>query len=137
MIPTARKNSSKIAKFMTCQFFTQGSCSQASTHETRGVLYKDVCAFSFVSLIVEARKKPLQKQPSQGMSHFGAHAQKCRQIFGRHVDNHRVHKEIQATTASWLHWYHQGKVYTTNVGRKSYAQVVADCGSTHSSSEEC
>ena len=69
------------------------------------------------------------------MSHFGAHAKKCREISGRQVDKCRVHKELQATTASWLHWYHQGKAYNTKVGTRSYAQVVASCPSTHSLSK--
>ena len=35
-----KKTHVKVGRSMPCQFFNQGSCSHANTHETRGVLIK-------------------------------------------------------------------------------------------------
>ena len=44
-----KKSSLKIGKTMPCQFFNPNSSSHSSTHETRGVLYKHICAYCFTS----------------------------------------------------------------------------------------
>ena len=44
-----KKSSLKVGKTMLCQFFNQNSCVHASTHETRGVLYKHICAHCLTS----------------------------------------------------------------------------------------
>ena len=44
-----KKRNLKFLKSMPCQFINQNSCSHASTHETRGVLYKHICAHCFTS----------------------------------------------------------------------------------------
>ena len=42
-----QKRFSKVNKSMPCMYFNQGSCVQAKSHETRGVLYKHVCSTCF------------------------------------------------------------------------------------------
>ena len=39
-----RHSSSSSGKVTTCVYYNKGSCAQKQTHETRGVLYKHVCA---------------------------------------------------------------------------------------------
>ena len=41
------KKSSKITRSMPCTYFNQGSCIQGKSHETKGVLYKHICASCF------------------------------------------------------------------------------------------
>ena len=45
----ARKNANKITKSMPCQYFNQGSCVHQKSHETKGTLYKHICAACFAS----------------------------------------------------------------------------------------
>ena len=47
--PGNSKKYSKIAKSMPCTYYNQGSCIQAKSHETRGVLYKHICASCFAT----------------------------------------------------------------------------------------
>ena len=42
-----KKTHAKVGRSMPCQFFNQGSCSHANTHETRGIVYKHICAHCF------------------------------------------------------------------------------------------
>ena len=43
------KKSSKITKSMPCTYFNQNTCMQTKSHETRGVLYKHICAACFAN----------------------------------------------------------------------------------------
>ena len=43
------KKFTKITKTMPCTYFNQGTCLQKKSHETRGVLYKHICASCFAS----------------------------------------------------------------------------------------
>ena len=43
------KKSSKVTKSMPCTYFNQGSCMKTKSHETRGVLYKHICASCFAN----------------------------------------------------------------------------------------
>ena len=43
------KKFGKITKSMPCTYFNQGTCLQKKSHETRGVLYKHICASCFAS----------------------------------------------------------------------------------------
>ena len=43
------KKSSKITKSMPCTYFNQNSCMQTKSHETKGVLYKHICAACFAN----------------------------------------------------------------------------------------
>ena len=43
------KKFSKTTKSMPCIYYNQGSCSQTKSHETRGVLYKHICASCFAT----------------------------------------------------------------------------------------
>ena len=47
--PGISKKYSKITKSMPCTYYNQGSCIQAKSHETRGVLYKHICASCFAT----------------------------------------------------------------------------------------
>ena len=44
---STKKFSQKHTKSLTCNYFNSGTCSHSKTHETRGVLYKHVCAACF------------------------------------------------------------------------------------------
>ena len=44
---STKKFSQKQTKSLTCNYFNLGTCSHSKTHETRGVLYKHVCAACF------------------------------------------------------------------------------------------
>ena len=39
-----RKNVNKLTKSMPCQYFNQGSCVHQKSHDTKGTLYKHICA---------------------------------------------------------------------------------------------
>ena len=39
----------KTTNSMPCTYFNQGTCLQKKSHETRGVLYKHICASCFAS----------------------------------------------------------------------------------------
>ena len=43
------KKYSKVTKLMPCTYYNQGSCLQNKSHETRGVLYKHICASCFAT----------------------------------------------------------------------------------------
>ena len=43
------KKIGKTTKSMPCTYFNQGTCLQKKSHETRGVLYKHICASCFAS----------------------------------------------------------------------------------------
>ena len=43
------KKFGKITKSMPCTYFNQGTCLQKKSHETRGVVYKHICASCFAS----------------------------------------------------------------------------------------
>ena len=43
------KRQSKVTRSMPCTYFNQGTCMQQKTHETRGVLYKHICAVCFAN----------------------------------------------------------------------------------------
>ena len=43
------KKFTKTTKSMPCTYFNQGTCLQNKSHETRGVLYKHICASCFAS----------------------------------------------------------------------------------------
>ena len=43
------KKFTKITKTIPCTYFNQGTCLQKKSHETRGVLYKHICASCFAS----------------------------------------------------------------------------------------
>ena len=43
------KKYSKVTKSMPCTYYNQGSCIQAKSHETTGVLYKHICASCFAT----------------------------------------------------------------------------------------
>ena len=43
------KKQSKVTRSMPCTYFNQGTCMQQKTHETRGVLYKHICAVCFAN----------------------------------------------------------------------------------------
>ena len=42
-----KKNGQKNGKSKPCNYFNAGTCSHTKTHETRGLLYKHVCAVCF------------------------------------------------------------------------------------------
>ena len=44
------KKYGKTTKSMPCTYFNQGTCVQKKSHETRGVLYKHICASCFTSI---------------------------------------------------------------------------------------
>ena len=44
------KKYGKTTKSMPCTYFNQGTCVQKKSHETRGVLYKHICASCFASI---------------------------------------------------------------------------------------
>ena len=46
---TFPKKFGKTTKYMPCTYFNQGTCLQKKSHETRGVLYKHICASCFAS----------------------------------------------------------------------------------------
>ena len=46
---TFPKKFGKTTKPMPCTYFNQGTCLQKKSHETRGVLYKHICASCFAS----------------------------------------------------------------------------------------
>ena len=48
-ISNSFKKSSKITRSMPCTYFNQGSCFQGKSHETKGVLYKHICASCFAN----------------------------------------------------------------------------------------
>ena len=43
------KKFGKTTKSMPCTYFNQGTCIQKNSHETRGVLYKHICASCFAA----------------------------------------------------------------------------------------
>ena len=43
------RNYTKVTKSMPCTYYNQGSCLQTKSHETRGVLYKHICASCFAT----------------------------------------------------------------------------------------
>ena len=43
------KKFGKTTKSMPCTYFNQGTCRQIKSHETRGVLYKHICASCFAA----------------------------------------------------------------------------------------
>ena len=45
----ANKRTAKVTRSMTCTYYNQGTCMQQKTHETRGVLYKHICAACFAN----------------------------------------------------------------------------------------
>ena len=45
----AKNNAIRPSRKMPCHFFNQGMCCHSATHETKGVLYKQVCSFCFTS----------------------------------------------------------------------------------------
>ena len=45
--PPFGKKFGKTTKSMPCTYFNQGTCVQKKSHETRGVLYKHICASCF------------------------------------------------------------------------------------------
>ena len=47
--PLFSKKFGKTTKSMPCTYFNQGTCLQKKSHETRGVLYKHICASCFAS----------------------------------------------------------------------------------------
>ena len=54
----------KVGRSMPCQFFNQGSCPHANTHETRGIVYKHICAHYFTL------RKSVQKMRKPGHEPF-------------------------------------------------------------------
>ena len=42
-----KKSIVTVSRSMPCQLFNQGSGSHANTHETRGIVYKHICAHCF------------------------------------------------------------------------------------------
>ena len=46
---SAKKNATKPTKSMPCQYFNQGSCVHQKSHDTKGTLYKHICAACFAS----------------------------------------------------------------------------------------
>ena len=47
---SANKKFGKTTKSMPCIYFNQGTCVQKKSHETRGVLYKHICASCFAAI---------------------------------------------------------------------------------------
>ena len=47
--PVFSKKFAKTTRSMPCTYFNQGTCLQKKSHETRGVLYKHICASCFAS----------------------------------------------------------------------------------------
>ena len=45
----ANKRTAKVTRSMPCTYYNQGTCMQQKTHETRGVLYKHICAACFAN----------------------------------------------------------------------------------------
>ena len=45
----SRKSANKSTKSMPCQYSNQGSCAHQKSHETKGTLYKHICAACFAS----------------------------------------------------------------------------------------
>ena len=43
------KRCTKVTKSVPCTYFNQGSCMQTKSHETKGVLYKHICASCFAN----------------------------------------------------------------------------------------
>ena len=52
-----KKSNSKQMKSMPCNYYNAGTCSHSKTHETRGVLYKHVCAACFATGIFLAAQR--------------------------------------------------------------------------------
>ena len=44
---SGKKNTVKVGRSMPCQFFNHMKCAHSNTHETRGVVYKHICAHCF------------------------------------------------------------------------------------------
>ena len=45
----ASRLSNKAQKTMPCVYYNQGSCSQAKSHETKGIFYKHICSACFAN----------------------------------------------------------------------------------------
>ena len=129
------KNTIRPSRTMPCQFFNQGMCSHSATHETKGVLYKHVCSFCFTSANKtfphtesECRNKKRnasKKRGSQGMSHFGTHAHRSRQLFTSSKKEGDLRLELGSSKATWSHWFIRNKAFPTKTDNRTYAQVVS------------
>ena len=118
---------------MPHQFFNQGMCSHSATHETKGVLYKHVCFFCFTSANklfhtlrqnVGIKRKVFQKRGIQGMSHFGTHAHRSRQVFTSNKKECNLRLELAASKATWSHWFRREMTLSTKADNKTNAQIV-------------
>ena len=90
-----------------------------------------MCPLLYISNITFSHSElDCKDKKNQSMSHSGARVHSSRIIFCPHVNRLQVAKEINATRASWSLWFHQGKVFTTKVDNRSYAQVLASSKST-------
>ena len=68
--------------------------------------------------------KMLQKRGSQGMSHFGTHAHRSRQVFTSSKKECDLRLELAASKAAWSHWFRRDKAFSTKTDNRTYAQVV-------------
>ena len=80
--------------------------------------------FHTLNQSVETKRKMLQKRESQGMSHFGTHAQRSRQIFTSNKRECNLRLELAASKATWSHWFRRHKDFCTKTDNRTYAQVV-------------
>ena len=112
------KRSTKITKSMPCVYFNQGSCMQAKSHETRGVLYEHICASCFANngrtfLHAEVDCKNKNKQPS-----------KNKDIYNANVQRNEVEKQFASLRPTWTLWWAQPNFLHKQVDHRSYATVL-------------
>ena len=95
------KKHALVTKSMPCTYFNQGSCLQQKSHETRGVLYKHICAACFANM----QKWIVKTKPNTGQktSRYGP-IYRSRQFYNSNLEESKLVPEIQDHYKDWSAW---------------------------------
>ena len=121
----------KITKNMPCIFYNQGTCNQPRTHETKGIVYRHICAACFTNGKTFAHpqvdcKNKLQKSSKKRISlaaHvLSTHAYSHRNFYNSKIPN--ASHNCQTTKKQALHWYNTWAAFQNVRPHKTYAQAL-------------
>ena len=127
---TERKNGQKHSKIMICTYFNQNTCNFTKTHETKGVLYRHICAtcyttgkkFPHSEADCRQKFKNAKKRFVMDVGGTRYHIHQAKTFVTK--DSQKV-KEYQATPGIWQTWWNIHKAFANKRDGRTFAQVLS------------
>ena len=124
----------KPTRVTPCLYFNKGSCTHTKSHDTKGILYKHICAACYTTsgrtfphpetkCRNKTKRNLSKKRINKGMI-TGSHTRHSRDRYFYTRNNEHAMEECRASKSLVTTWYNRFKTFNNTVSHKTYAQVL-------------